>query len=66
MQIELNGIATDIQDNVSISELLSLQGYANKRVAVEVNQQVIPRGEHISFILSASDKVEIIHAVGGG
>lgn len=66
MQIELNGVNTDIQDNASIVDLLTTLGFINQRVAVEVNQQVIPRGEHISFILSASDKVEIIQAVGGG
>ncbi len=66
MQIELNGTVTDIQDNVSIAELLTKMGLENQRVAVEVNQHVIPRGEHVSFILSSSDKVEIIYAVGGG
>jgi len=66
MQIILNGEQTDIREHASISELLSTIGVENQRVAVEVNHQVIPRGEHISFILSASDTVEIIHAVGGG
>ena len=66
MKIELNGKNTHIPDNATIDVLLESMGYKDQRVAVEVNQQVIPRGEHISFILSSSDKVEIIHAVGGG
>lgn len=66
MQILLNGEETGIQDNASVTELLRILGFEDQRVAVEVNQEVIPRVEHISFILSANDKVEIIHAVGGG
>ena len=66
MQILLNGEVTGIQDNASVTELLRILGFEDQRVAVEVNQEVIPRVEHISFILSANDKVEIIHAVGGG
>jgi sulfur carrier protein len=66
MQILLNGEETVIQDKASVAELLRILGFEDQRVAVEVNQEVIPRAEHISFILSANDKVEIIHAVGGG
>lgn len=66
MQIELNGVNKDINDNATIEQLLEMLDLKGQRVAVEVNQQVIPRGKHISFILSNNDKVEIIHAVGGG
>lgn len=66
MQIVLNGEAADIEDGVTISDLLNSLGVEGQRLAVEVNQEVIPRAEHISFILSAQDTVEIIHAVGGG
>ena len=66
MQIVLNGEPADVEDGVSINDLLQTLGFEGQRLAVEVNQEVIPRGEHISFILSAQDTVEIIHAVGGG
>lgn len=66
IKIILNGAETDLEDNASIEDLLVLLGFQGQRVAVEVNREVIPRGAHISFILSANDKVEIIHAVGGG
>lgn len=66
MQIVLNGEPADVEDGVSINDLLQTLGFEGQRLAVEVNHEVIPRGEHISFILSAQDTVEIIHAVGGG
>jgi len=66
MQIVLNGATTDIQEGTSISDMLAELGFQDQLIAVEVNQEVIPRGEHISFILSSRDVVEIIHAVGGG
>lgn len=66
MQIVLNGETTDILEGMSISDMLTYLGFKDQLIAVEVNQEVIPRSEHISFILSSRDVVEIIHAVGGG
>ncbi|MFK8027212.1 MAG: sulfur carrier protein ThiS [Gammaproteobacteria bacterium] len=66
MQIELNGENTQIDDQCSISEILRMQGLEGKRIAVEVNLEVIPRAQHVTFQLSSGDKVEIIQAVGGG
>ncbi len=66
MQIELNGETTQIDDQCSISEIIRMQGLEGKRIAVEVNLEVIPRAQHLTFQLSSGDKVEIIQAVGGG
>ncbi len=66
MQIKLNGQTTEVDENTSLTLLLETLDMLDKRIAIEVNQQVIPRSEHISFILSSNDKVEIIQAVGGG
>lgn len=66
MQIKLNGQMTEVDENTSLTLLLETLGMLDRRVAIEVNQQVIPRSEHISFILSSNDNVEIIQAVGGG
>lgn len=66
MQIVLNGETTEIEEHASINDLLCSLGLQHQRVAVEVNQEVVPRSTHLSFILSATDEVEIIQAVGGG
>lgn len=66
MQIILNGQDTQIVEQCSIIKILEILELQDHRVAVEVNQEVIPRAEHTSFIISVGDQVEIIQAVGGG
>jgi sulfur carrier protein len=66
MQIVLNGQYTQVIDQCSITKILEILELQNRRVAVEVNQEVIPRAQHMSFVLSHGDQVEIIQAVGGG
>ena len=39
---------------------------AGKRLAVEVNEEVVPRSEHGEYCLRDGDRVEIVHAIGGG
>lgn len=66
MKILLNGEQKDCEQGCSIAHLLALLELQGKRLAVEVNQEVIPKAEHEAFILSEDDKIEIIQAVGGG
>lgn len=66
MHIELNGQSTQMEESCSIKQMLEKLELHEKRLAVEVNQEVIPRAEHDDFQLSAGDRVEIIQAVGGG
>lgn len=64
--IQLNGDNTEIPENTSIEQLLEQLDLAGKRLAVELNQQIIPRGQFASHTLAAGDKVEIVQAIGGG
>jgi len=66
MQITLNGRSHDCGDNLTLTQLLHEAGYAGRRVAVEVNQEIVPRSQHESYALREGDKVEIVHAIGGG
>jgi sulfur carrier protein len=66
MQITLNGEARDCAPGTSVTSLLDAAGYAGKRVAVEVNLEIVPRSAHASHLLAEGDKVEIVHAMGGG
>ena len=49
-----------------MAQLLHHTGLAERRVAVEVNQVIVPRSRHEAHALSAGDRVEIVHAIGGG
>ena len=66
MDIELNGQPRTLQAGCTIAGLLEIEGFAQRRVAVEVNGEIVPRGAHASHALQADDRVEIVHALGGG
>ncbi|HJR74645.1 MAG TPA: sulfur carrier protein ThiS [Luteimonas sp.] len=67
MDILLNGDPVSLTDPAStVAALLASQGLAERRVAVEVNGEIVPRGRHGEHQLQAGDKVEIVHALGGG
>lgn len=66
MDITLNGEPRQLAAPTTISTLLEAEGLAGRRVAVEVNGTIVPRGQHAGHALAEGDKVEIVHALGGG
>lgn len=64
--IVLNGETTEVGSETSIDQLLASLNIENNRLAVEINQEIIPRSEFNSHILNEMDKVEIVQAIGGG
>jgi thiamine biosynthesis protein ThiS len=62
----LNGKNKQLDDKTSIAQLLETLTMSEKRLAVEVNQQIVPRGDFASHLLKEQDKVEIVQAIGGG
>ncbi|MCW4454700.1 sulfur carrier protein ThiS [Flavobacterium sp. MXW15] len=66
MDIKLNGELRQLPDDITVTALLDSEGLAGRRVAVEVNGEIVPRGQHAGRVLGAGDVVEIVHALGGG
>ena len=66
MDIRLNGAPRALPAPCTIERLLEETGLAGRRVAVEVNGEIVPRGLHASHALREGDRVEIVHALGGG
>lgn len=64
--ITVNGEAQSLPESHSITGLLEQLGLAEKRVAVELNGEIVPRGLHGETRLKDGDQVEIVHAIGGG
>jgi len=64
--IILNGENKQIDKETNIEQLLLSLDLSNKRLAVEINQQIIPRSNFNSHRLNELDKVEIVQAIGGG
>jgi thiamine biosynthesis protein ThiS len=66
MKIYLNGEAREVPDNTTAAQLVDALGLAGKRIAMEVNMEIVPRSGYDNHVLQADDKVEIVHAIGGG
>lgn len=66
MDIHLNGEPRTVPQGTSVSGLLETESLAQRRVAVEVNGSIVPRGQHARHLLEPGDRIEIVHALGGG
>ena len=66
MDIRLNGEPLALPAPCTVAALLAAQGLAERRVAVEVNGEIVPRSRHAAHPLVDGDVVEIVHALGGG
>ena len=66
MRILLNGKPRDAVEGITIATLLGELELTGRRLAVEVNEDVIPRSRHPEHPLRDGDRVEIVHAIGGG
>ncbi|MBR0141099.1 MAG: sulfur carrier protein ThiS [Ruminococcus sp.] len=63
--VKVNGNQTDY-DGKTISEILDILKYEPKRVAVELNENILPKAKYGDTVLKDGDKVEIVGFVGGG
>lgn len=63
--VKINGNQTDY-DGKNISEILSILNYDPKRVAVEINEEILPKAKYEDTFIKDGDTVEIVSFVGGG
>jgi len=66
IEITVNGEARRFDSPLHISRLLDVLELTGKRLAVEVNGEIVPKSQHPDTTLSDGDKLEIVVAVGGG
>ena len=66
MNILLNNKSETLFDGTTIQKLLEGKNIKNKYIAVEINENIIPKSNHNTYIIKDGDKIEIITAIGGG
>ncbi|MHC5068255.1 MAG: sulfur carrier protein ThiS [Planctomycetota bacterium] len=66
MRIVLNGQDHQLAEGATVADLLADLDLSGKRVAVEVNKDIVRRAAHASHLLAADDQVEVVTLVGGG
>ena len=66
IEIQVNGQKQIIGENTSVQDLLASLGYQNKKIAVELNELIVPSRLFAQTRLKAKDCLEIVQAIGGG
>ena len=66
MQIEVNGEQREIPAGLTVAQLLEELDLDPRFLAVELNLQLVPRGNHADTLLAEGDRLEVVTLVGGG
>ena len=66
IKIKVNGKAQTITDKSKISDLVKNLKIPMKKVAIELNQEIIDKKNINKISLKKNDKIEIVHFIGGG
>jgi sulfur carrier protein len=66
MHIQLNGESYELPAGETVAALLTRLDLTGRRIAVELNLDIVPRSQHASTTLNEGDQVEVVHAIGGG
>jgi len=66
IQIELNGRPHPADANYTLQELVAKLGLSGKSLAISINREVIKRSDWSNRRLKTADRIEIVHAIGGG
>lgn len=66
MQILVNGNSIDLPEGATLVDLLEHLSLIDAKVAIELNQSIVPRSQHSEQRLCHEDQIEIVHAIGGG
>lgn len=66
MQIELNGEPHQLPEEATASALVDQLQLQGKRIAMEVNGEVVSRSTYADYRFCENDRVELVHAIGGG
>jgi sulfur carrier protein len=66
LSVLVNGEPQSVPTGATVEALLGLLGVRERRLAVAVNRNVVPRSRYDRVALAAGDRIEILEAVGGG
>ena len=64
--LTLNGQRRSIEAGITVAGLLTSLGLDTRKVAVERNEEIVPRSLYAATSLSHGDSLEIVHFIGGG
>lgn len=66
MDVLLNNQKYSLNETTTCAQLVALLGYQDKRIALEINSEIVRKSSYDERVLKSNDKIEIVVAVGGG
>ena len=66
MNVTVNGESRGIEPQCNLDQLIDQLDLAGKRLAIELNREIVPRSQFARTELKDGDVIEIVHAIGGG
>ena len=66
IELSINGESKQIAPHTTVAQLIEQMNLVGKRLAVERNGEIVPRGAFAGVQLADGDRLEIVGAVGGG
>jgi len=66
MQIIVNGEQREVVNGLTAAQLVEDMQISGQRIAMEVNLEIVPRSTYAEHTFKDGDKIEVVHAVGGG
>ena len=66
IKIKVNGKVKTFKENINLSKLVKNLKIPIKKVAIELNQEIMDKKKLDKIFLKNNDKIEIVHFIGGG
>ncbi len=66
IKIKINGKTNKIDDKTKLSDLIKNLKVPLKKVAIELNREIVDKKNLNKINLKINDKIEIVHFIGGG
>lgn len=66
MEIILNGDRRTLVEGATVADVIAQLDLTGQRLAVEINEELVPRSTFADHRLRHGDTIEIVHAIGGG
>ena len=66
MHVQINGESREVPAGTTVADLVANLAASGQRFAVEINEELVPRSGHASRALAEGDRIEVVHAIGGG
>jgi len=66
VRVTLNGEAKELANGITVGDLIVALELTKRRIAVEINRELVPRDAFAERMLDEGDVIEIVHFIGGG